>query len=68
MKCNSIPRLWIIFFLKIAKNRGFFYKFCYRPFNDFHRHCRKWYLYNLFKNNSVKAIDYDDPNIFDILQ
>ena len=46
MKCKNIPRLWRIFFLKIAKNRDYVHNFCNRPFNDFHRHCPERHLYN----------------------
>ena len=46
MRCGNIPRLWILFFLKIANNRDYVHNFCNRPIKDFDRHCREWYLYN----------------------
>ena len=38
MKCDKIPLLWRKFFLNFANNRDCVYKYCKRPFNDFHRH------------------------------
>ena len=61
MKCNNIPRLWIIFFLKFANNNDYEYNFCNRPFNDFHRHCREWYLYNNTVGEDIQLLD-DDMN------
>ena len=42
MKCNNIPELWIIYFLKMANNRECVYNFCKRPFNDSHRPGGEW--------------------------
>ena len=58
MKCYNIPR--IIFFLKIANNREYVY-FCNRQFNDFHRHCREWYLYNNTDGDDIPMLD-DEMN------
>ena len=46
MKCKNIPRLRMMFFLKIAYNRDYEYNLCNRPYKDFHRHCREWYFYD----------------------
>ena len=69
----QIPMLCRMFFKNIAKNRDFVYNFCNNPYNKFHRYCCEWYLYKLFKNNTVMVGDDDVPNnlnqlkIFDIL-
>ena len=60
-KCNNIPRLWRIFFLKIANNRDYVYNFCDTPFNDFHRHCREWHLYNYSDGDDIRMLD-DEMN------
>ena len=58
MKCGNIPRLWIIFFLKIANSRDDVFNFCNRPLNNFNRHCREWYLYN--NPNAIVIGTYTD--------
>ena len=44
MQCGDIPMLWRKFFLKIRNLRDFIINCCNRPFNNFDRHCREWYL------------------------
>ena len=48
MKCDNIPRLWIIFSEIIASKRDYIDKFCNGPFR-FDRFCCEWYLHNLIK-------------------
>ena len=62
MKCNNVPLLWKNFFLNIVNNRNLVYNFCKRPFNEFHRHCREWYLYNNTDGDDVRVLEYDMNN------
>ena len=63
MKCNNIPLLWRKFFLNIANNRDYVYKYCNRPLNDFHRHCREWYLNNNTVEDDIRMLN-DEMNIY----
>ena len=65
MKCNNIPILWRIFSLKIANNRYHVYTFCNRPFNDFRRHCREWYLYDNTDGDDIQKLD-DEMNNYGV--
>ena len=62
MKCNNIPLLWRKFLLKIANNKDYRYNFCNRPFNDFHRQCREWYLYNNTDGDDIQMLDNEMNN------
>ena len=62
MKCKNIPGIWMIFFLKSANNRDYVYNFCFRPFNDFHPHCREWYIYNNTDGVDIRMLDDEMKN------
>ena len=61
MKCDNIPLLWRKFFLNIANNRDNVYKYCNRPFNNFHRPCREWYLHNKTGEDDIRMLN-DEMN------
>ena len=58
MKCNIIPRLWRKFFLNLAINGEYVYKFCNRPLNGFDKLCREWYSYNSTDGVDIRMLDY----------
>ena len=57
MKCGNSPRLWILFFLKIANKRDYVYNFCNRPEYKFYRLCRKRYLYNNPEADDIRMLN-----------
>ena len=52
-------------FPKIANNGVYVYIFCNRPFNDFHRHCREWYLYDNTDGDDIRMLNDEMNNIYD---
>ena len=46
MKCGNSPRFWVLFFLNIANNRDYAYKYCNRPVKKYDRYCLEWYIYH----------------------
>ena len=50
-------------FSKLANNRDYIYKYCSRPYNSFHQHCREWYLYNNPDGDDIRMPD-DEMNLY----
>ena len=57
MKCGNIPLLWRKFFLNIANNRDYIINYCNRPFINFDRPCREWYLSHNSDDNEIRVLD-----------
>ena len=66
MKCKNLPLLWRKLFLNISNNRDFIINYCIRPFNNFHKHCREWYLSQ--KSDDNEMLDDNLKNMFDAIQ
>ena len=64
MKCGIIPLLWRIFFSNIAKKRDHPIFYCNRPFNNFDRLCREWYLSYNSDDNEIRVLDDNLKNNF----
>ena len=64
MNCGKIPLLWRQFFLNIANNRDHMINYCNRPFNEFGRLCREWYLNHNSDDNEVRVLDDNLNNIY----
>ena len=56
MKCGNIPMLWRKFYLKIANNRDHIINYSNRPFNNFDRLCREWYLSHNSDDNEKRVL------------
>ena len=57
MRCGNNPMLWRKFFLNFAKNRDHINNYCNRPFKNFDRLCREWYLDHNSNDNEIRVLD-----------
>ena len=64
MQCGNIAMLWRKFFLNIMNNRDYIINYCNRPFNNFDRHCREWYLSHNSDDNEIRVFDDELNNNF----
>ena len=60
----QVSMMWRNFFENFAENRDYIYNYSNNPYNNFHRYCVEWYMYNIVKNKTVTDDDYNILNNF----